>query len=65
MTDNPAAAAMRQAFMAAGLDPAGVDLEKLAGIRDETERKIAAYRASPGFATAVPAFNPPARRGGR
>jgi hypothetical protein len=51
--------AMRAAFAAAGLDPTGIDLEWLAGIKDETERKVASFRGDPDFLAAAPAFNPP------
>jgi hypothetical protein len=51
--------AMRAAFAAAGLDPTGIDLEWLAGIKDETDRKIASFRTDPDFLAAAPAFNPP------
>lgn len=51
--------AMRAAFAAAGLDPTGIDLEWLAGIKDDTDRKVASFRTDPDFLSAVPAFNPP------
>jgi hypothetical protein len=46
-------------FAMAGLDPTGIDLAWLAGIRIETEEKVAAYRGTIGFVAAEPAFNPP------
>jgi hypothetical protein len=52
-------AALARDFAAAGLDPTGIDLAWLAGIRTETEAKIASYRGAEGFGTADPAFNPP------
>jgi hypothetical protein len=61
MTEGKTGAdAMRAAFAAAGLDPAGIDLEWLAGIYDETKLKVASFRTDPDFLAAVPAFNPPA-----
>ena len=59
-TKRSSAAALKREFEAAGLDPTGIDLAWLAGIREETEEKIASYRATDGFALADPAFNPPA-----
>lgn len=53
--------ALQAAFLAAGLDPTGIDLAWLAGVKEETERKIASYRTAPGFTEADPAFNPLAR----
>ena len=46
-------------FATAGLDPTGIDLVWLAGIRTETEEKMASYRVTIGFVDAEPAFNPP------
>jgi aspartyl-tRNA(Asn)/glutamyl-tRNA(Gln) amidotransferase subunit A len=54
------AATIEVALVAAGLDPAGLDLEKLADVKAETEQVIARHRADEGYDGAVPAFNPPA-----
>lgn len=59
--DGNGAETLRAAFVAAGLDPIGIDLAWLAEVKEETERKIASYRGALGFAEADPAFNPPAK----
>jgi hypothetical protein len=51
--------ALERDFAAAGLDPTGIDLAWLAGIRTETEDKIVSNRGTAGFAAAKPAFTPP------
>jgi hypothetical protein len=49
---------------AAGIDPTGLDLPWLEDLKADTEAAIAAGRDDPGFAGAVPAWNPPERLGG-
>ena len=62
MSDAGARAkALEGALTAAGIDPEGLDLEWLAQLKVETETMIDAGRGEPGFAEAVPAWNPPAR----
>ena len=58
-TKESDAEALARDFAAIGLDPTGIDLAWLAGIRTETEAKIASYRTAEGFGTADPAFDPP------
>ena len=53
------AESLKAALVAAGIDPTGLDLAFLAGIKDETEQRIAAHRSDPGYTAAAPAFNPP------
>jgi hypothetical protein len=50
---------LRRDLIAAGLDPTGLDLAMLVGIRVETEKIIAGHRDEPEYAAATPAFNPP------
>ena len=59
MSADPDAEALLRDLIAAGLDPIGLDLATLAGIRTETERKVASHRGEDGFLMAEPAFNPP------
>jgi len=59
--DNSKGAALGALLVAAGIEPAGLDLPILAALKAETEAMIAAGRQEPGFADAAPAFSAPAR----
>lgn len=48
--------ALRRAFVDAGLDPTGIDLEWMSAFKLDTEARIAAGRADPAFARAKPFF---------
>jgi hypothetical protein len=56
--DDRNGAALGALFIAANIDPAGLDLTGLAKLKAETEAMIADGRRNPAFATALPAFNP-------
>ena len=56
---DPQVEELRHELVAAGLDPTGLDLARLVGIRMETEQKIAGHRTEPGSTAAPRAFNPP------
>ena len=47
---------IRQALERSGLDPGGIDLAWLAGIKLGAEQRIAGFHADPALAAALPAF---------
>ena len=57
--NDPQLEALRRDLISAGLDPTGLDLAMLVGVRKETEKAIAKHRDEPEYAAATPAFNPP------
>jgi hypothetical protein len=56
---DPDVEALRRDLISAGLDPTGLDLATLVGVRMETESAITKHRDEPEYAAATPAFNPP------
>jgi hypothetical protein len=57
MSTEPANAdSVRQELERTGIDPAGIDLAWLAGIKLNAEQRIAAFRADPALADMLPAF---------
>ena len=56
---DPEVEALRRDLITAGLDPTGLDLAMLVGVRLETEKVIIKHRGEPEYAGATPAFNPP------